>query len=177
MTTALIERKKATDNFVAELQGLDKLRDDVLHIQVSLFNLFYCYRLLYIPLCISSSLELKLSDYAWRTGTYGWDAKRVTCAIGPSSSTLIKPYSWTHSCIYLSQFITTEYPKARARKKLFDNATIDAWGTLSYSSDRGSPRCGQGGLSNSYFKRFFYSNSYIFSLHMPLMFLIKNFSC
>lgn len=64
MTTALIERKKATDNFVAELQGLDKLRDDVLHIQVSLFNLFYCYRLLYIPLCISSSLELKLSDYA-----------------------------------------------------------------------------------------------------------------
>ncbi|EYC06387.1 hypothetical protein Y032_0076g1032 [Ancylostoma ceylanicum] len=39
MTTALIERKRASDNFVAELQGLDKLRDDVLHIQLMLEEL------------------------------------------------------------------------------------------------------------------------------------------
>ncbi|RCN34042.1 hypothetical protein ANCCAN_20112, partial [Ancylostoma caninum] len=39
ITTALIERKKASDIFVAELQGLDKLRDDVLHIQLMLEEL------------------------------------------------------------------------------------------------------------------------------------------
>ncbi|ETN73563.1 hypothetical protein NECAME_13475 [Necator americanus] len=34
LTTALTEKKKASDNFVTELQTLDKLRDDILHIQV-----------------------------------------------------------------------------------------------------------------------------------------------